>query len=306
MKDLRKGAIAIIPAHVRYSDLSSTAKLMYAELTCHLDLEGYTTLSDTEIGAVLNIDARQARRIIKDLVSYGFVTSIRGRHERKLQVFTAAQMAENGQIDQIKNGQKCPLSTFKNGQKSPLLTQNGQKSPLLNFDTLLLNSTTTTKDLEVSQKTETKSPTLVTHPPLPPAPAAPTLDSVTADFVTTDLPAPKIVKPIVTDAQVFETYALGLMEDTEGEFWNLMFRQVGEHAKSMLDTFLSEVKAMGKADQGYSDFKRHFRSWALKQPKGGWGNKPTAVPGAAPAPKQKPARRSAATSDDFMKYYPKP
>ena len=68
MEELKPNYYAVIPATVRYdSDLSSTAKLLYAEITSLTNSKGYCWATNGYFMKLYNISDRQVRNLLKQL-----------------------------------------------------------------------------------------------------------------------------------------------------------------------------------------------------------------------------------------------
>lgn len=65
---------AVIPAFVRYADISANAKLMYGEITALCEKEGFCWASNGYFGKLYDANERTIRRWITELVKAGFVT----------------------------------------------------------------------------------------------------------------------------------------------------------------------------------------------------------------------------------------
>lgn len=77
---------AILEAEVRYDkNISSTAKLIYAEITALTQKEGYAWATNKYFADNFGISASQVSRIMSDLQSSGYVTiEIKDKYVRKI------------------------------------------------------------------------------------------------------------------------------------------------------------------------------------------------------------------------------
>ena len=72
-----KSYYAVIPATVRYdSDLSSTAKLLYAEITALCNEKGYCWATNAYFSELYSISDRQVQRILKQLCDKHYIKII--------------------------------------------------------------------------------------------------------------------------------------------------------------------------------------------------------------------------------------
>lgn len=70
----KPGYYAILPADVRYdTELSSTAKLMYAEITALSNTFGYCTAKNKYFAELYNVDVRHIRRVLSELSDRDFI-----------------------------------------------------------------------------------------------------------------------------------------------------------------------------------------------------------------------------------------
>lgn len=81
-----KSYYAVIPATVRYdSDLSSTAKLLYAEITALCNERGYCWATNAYFCELYSISDRQVQRILKQLCEKHYIKIIiEKRTKRKI------------------------------------------------------------------------------------------------------------------------------------------------------------------------------------------------------------------------------
>lgn len=104
MEEIRTPSFwAVIPASVRYdADLSSTAKLLYAEITAMSDATGFCWASNSYLAKLFDISIRTVTRITTQLEERGLVTLeiVRGPKgnitERRIWVSPAAVKARGG------------------------------------------------------------------------------------------------------------------------------------------------------------------------------------------------------------------
>ena len=66
---------AAIPANVRYAKISSTAKIVYAELTICEAWEWYTNITNKELANRFWLSARQISTCLKELLEERFIWS---------------------------------------------------------------------------------------------------------------------------------------------------------------------------------------------------------------------------------------
>ena len=66
-------ADGILPARVRYADISATEKLLFAEISANLDLYGNAFLTDEEIAGALKIRVRRVGKLLDGLEDAGLI-----------------------------------------------------------------------------------------------------------------------------------------------------------------------------------------------------------------------------------------
>lgn len=64
----------VIPAFVRYADVSANVKLMYGEITALCEKEGFCWATNAYFSELYGSDARTVRRWVTELVSAGFIS----------------------------------------------------------------------------------------------------------------------------------------------------------------------------------------------------------------------------------------
>lgn len=70
----KRNFYAILPAFVRYDkDLSSTSKLIYAEITALCNDRGYCWASNNYFSSLFDVSDRQIQRILKQLVDKKYI-----------------------------------------------------------------------------------------------------------------------------------------------------------------------------------------------------------------------------------------
>ncbi len=73
----QKSYYAVIPAYVRYDkDLSSTAKLLYAEITALCNEKGYCWATNQYFSELYSISDRQVQNLLKQLVTKKYIKII--------------------------------------------------------------------------------------------------------------------------------------------------------------------------------------------------------------------------------------
>lgn len=74
MPEIRRSYWAQLPSEVRYSEeLSSTAKLLYAELSALIGEDGYCWATNNYFAGVLGVSERTISRMITQMESAGFI-----------------------------------------------------------------------------------------------------------------------------------------------------------------------------------------------------------------------------------------
>ena len=74
---------AIIPAHVRYSNLKPNAKLLYGEITALSNKLGYCFASNTYFADLYDVSKNTVSRWLSDLKKLGFINIIIERSDNK-------------------------------------------------------------------------------------------------------------------------------------------------------------------------------------------------------------------------------
>ena len=88
MPEIRRSYWAQLPSEVRYSEeLSSTAKLLYAELSALIGEDGFCWATNTYFAGVLGVSERTISRMITQMEAAGFIrcemaTNDNGRERR--------------------------------------------------------------------------------------------------------------------------------------------------------------------------------------------------------------------------------
>lgn len=79
---------AILPAPVRYcEDLSSTEKLVYAELSAMVDDKGFCSPTNKQLGDIMGLQVRAIIASITNLRKQGFIqTYLAENHIRTIQI----------------------------------------------------------------------------------------------------------------------------------------------------------------------------------------------------------------------------
>lgn len=102
MPEVRRSYWAQLPSEVRYSgELSSTAKLLYAELSALIGEDGYCWATNTYFAGVLGVSERTISRMITQMEAAGFIrcemaTNDNGRERR---IYAGAFFPGRGGID---------------------------------------------------------------------------------------------------------------------------------------------------------------------------------------------------------------
>lgn len=86
MNDMKPSYYAVIEAEVRYDkNLSSTAKLIYAEITALTQKEGYAWATNKYFADNFELSASQVSRIVSQLAEYGYISvEIEDKYRRKI------------------------------------------------------------------------------------------------------------------------------------------------------------------------------------------------------------------------------
>ena len=102
MPEIRRSYWAQLPSEVRYSEeLSSTAKLLYAELSALIGEDGFCWATNTYFAGVLGVSERTISRMITQMEAAGFIrcemaTNDNGRERR---IYAGAFFPGKGGID---------------------------------------------------------------------------------------------------------------------------------------------------------------------------------------------------------------
>jgi hypothetical protein len=90
---------AVIPAFVRYADISAPAKLMYGEVTALCEKEGYCWASNGYFGNLYQANERSVHRWLNELFKAGFVTvDLACNQHGQRRIFITARTNVPGQI----------------------------------------------------------------------------------------------------------------------------------------------------------------------------------------------------------------
>ena len=92
---------AIIPANVRYADITANAKLLYGEISALCNQEGYCWASNKYFADLYKVDIRSIKRWMKQLVDIGSIhidyDDESARTERKIYLYTSGKFSAPGQ-----------------------------------------------------------------------------------------------------------------------------------------------------------------------------------------------------------------
>ena len=96
MVDSKKSFYAIIPAYVRYDqELSSTAKLLYAEITALCNEKGYCWATNKYFAELYCLTTRQIQHILKQLEKKNYIKIIvEKKTKRKIFIIMHEQPTE--------------------------------------------------------------------------------------------------------------------------------------------------------------------------------------------------------------------
>ena len=88
---------AIIPANVRYADISANAKLLYGEITALTNKEGYCWASNKYFADLYKVSSRTVSDWVKQLKAGGFIScEITDRVHRKIFIKEGSNVPEVG------------------------------------------------------------------------------------------------------------------------------------------------------------------------------------------------------------------
>ena len=96
---------AVIPADVRYDeDLSSTAKLLYAEITALANSKGYCFATNAYFAQLYKLTTRNVANIISQLAKKSYIEVVNGNSKkRKIFISTMKKISANGEKNFIVN-----------------------------------------------------------------------------------------------------------------------------------------------------------------------------------------------------------
>ena len=77
---------SLLPTEVRYSDISPSAKLLYAELDAMVDENNYCYENNEYFSFILDVSKRTIQRWINELSKKGFITIEFDNKERKIRI----------------------------------------------------------------------------------------------------------------------------------------------------------------------------------------------------------------------------
>lgn len=91
---------AVIPAQVRYDKhLSSTAKIVYAEITALAGVSGYCYATNKYFSKLFNLDIRQVQHIIKRLENNDhIIVEIHNNNKRKIFIKNATRLSRDHEL----------------------------------------------------------------------------------------------------------------------------------------------------------------------------------------------------------------
>lgn len=97
---------AVIPASVRYSDITPNAKLLYGEITCLAQSAGYCYCSNGYLGKLYKAGVRSVSRWLSELEKAGFIeiAPALNQHGQRKIFLTDARTKVASQKWQAKNG----------------------------------------------------------------------------------------------------------------------------------------------------------------------------------------------------------
>ena len=97
----KPGYYAIIPAEVRYDEeLSSTSKLLYAEITALSNKYGFCTAKNKYFAELYDVSSRQITSILAQLAEKGYIQLDRDKNIRK--IFCARVWINVNKVDRKK------------------------------------------------------------------------------------------------------------------------------------------------------------------------------------------------------------
>lgn len=146
----KPGYYAILPANVRYdTELSSTAKLLYAEITALSNTFGYCTAKNKYFAELYGIAPRSIQRTLEQLSEKGYIRVERDKTPRKIFISTVTKMSRQGDKNVIVMGDKNVThnNTSINNIFNTVCSEQASEPPVI---TLTLNDNT---EYPITQKT---------------------------------------------------------------------------------------------------------------------------------------------------------
>lgn len=114
----QKSYYAILPAYVRYDkDLSSTTKLLYAEITALCNEKGYCWATNKYFSDLYSVSDRQVQRILKQLVDKKYIKIIIDNNTKR-KIFLLDTPDKNVVGGMTKMSGECDKNVVHNNKKN--------------------------------------------------------------------------------------------------------------------------------------------------------------------------------------------
>lgn len=128
----KKSFYAIIPAFVRYdSDLSSTSKLIYAEISALCNEKGYCWATNQYFSSLFNISDRQVRNILKQLCEKKYIEIIIEKNTKR-KIFILHSYTPEINFHPL--GNELPTTSEINFHRNNIINNKNNKNKNNTFD----------------------------------------------------------------------------------------------------------------------------------------------------------------------------
>lgn len=137
LDNVKPNFYAILPAYVRYdNELSSTAKLLYAEITALCNERGYCWANNQYFMKLYDISERQLQKIFKQLKEKNYIKiEIQNNTKRKIFVSDNPVIFDGGEV---KKSSGVPVKNFTHNIINSNISENikKEKTEIFEYDWL--------------------------------------------------------------------------------------------------------------------------------------------------------------------------
>lgn len=284
---------AIIPADVRYSELlSANAKLLYGEITCLSQKEGYCFATNDYFAKLYKKDGGTISRWVSELVNAGFVTSlidVEAGNKRRLRLSSVTPkitpIRKNANSPILKNeGSTIRKNANRPTRKNAMIDNNtSTNNTSINKVVVVVgeneNSTTPTNLQAITKDISAPTPNIQ---PLPqPSPAVPvqTLETLSQQTVAVRDPFSTNIAAIVADREHLDaTREVRFGKLTEQEYADAVLSTSAYREQAircsqfpaaklpeLLTRFTQWNAGIEETHRSQSHFNSHLYQWIGKQ-----------------------------------------